>query len=88
MTPTDIAEARSLTVEDPTSFLLAFNAGRRAAEMDVDTAVFLRSLCIADRPSEAAGFIEGMAATNAEAGMPTKPDARRRTVLHGSAGAR
>lgn len=66
MSPTGIATYRSLTTEDPQSFMLAFHAGRRAAEIGVNTAQFLRSLLVDDRPSEAAGFLEGMAATNAE----------------------
>lgn len=90
MTRLEIAYARSLMVEDPQSFMLAFHAGQHAAASDVDTAQFLRSLLNDGHSSSAAGFIEGMAAANAEAGMPTKPDAPywRRNVLHGSAGAR
>lgn len=73
MTPTQIAADRALGVEDPESFLLAFHAGRSAAGADVDTAQFLRSLLADGHASSAAGFLEGLAAANAEAGMPTTP---------------
>jgi len=65
-----IAKARSRSVSDPESFLLAFNAGLHAAELDVDSAQFLRSLIVDGHPSSAAGFIEGLAAANALAGLP------------------
>lgn len=68
-----IAKARSLSVEDPESFLLAFNAGFHAAELDVDSAQFLRSLIVDGHASSAAGFIEGLAAANRLAGLPTEP---------------
>ncbi|WP_329131423.1 hypothetical protein OG552_10170 [Streptomyces sp. NBC_01476] len=83
MSAIEIAEARSLTVEDPQSFMLAFHAGRRAAGMDVDTAQFLRSLCTDGHASSAAGFVEGLAAANAEAGIPVSSAAPfwRRNIL-------
>ncbi len=61
-----IAMYRSRTVEDPDAFLLAFHAGQVAADSDEDTALFLWSLLENGRASSAAGFIEGLAATNAQ----------------------
>jgi len=73
MTVFDIAEARSLTVESPDSFVLAFHTGLHAVEQDVDTARFLRSLTGGGDASSAAGFLEGMAAARAAAGWPLVP---------------
>ncbi|MET9222424.1 hypothetical protein ABZX65_27170 [Streptomyces sp. NPDC003300] len=67
-----IAGARSLTADNPEAFLLAFNAGLHAAELDVDSARFLRSLLVDGHASSAAGFLEGLAAANAAAGLPTE----------------
>lgn len=90
MSPTGIATYRSLTVEDPEKFMLAFHAGRRAGEQDVDTAQFLRSLLVDEHASSAAGFLEGLAAANAEAGMPLASGQPhwRRNLLRRGAGAR
>ncbi|MFJ2630926.1 hypothetical protein ACIO6U_03040 [Streptomyces sp. NPDC087422] len=52
-----IAGARSLTADNPEAFLLAFNAGLHAAELDVDSARFLRSLLVDGHASSAAGFL-------------------------------
>lgn len=71
MTPTQIAAIRAHDVESPESFMLAFHAGHAADGQDVDTARFLRSLLDDGHASSAAGFLEGLAAANAEAGMPT-----------------
>lgn len=71
MTRLEIAEAHSLRVKDPESFLLAFHAGYTAGGADVDTARFLYSLLADGHASSAAGFLEGLAAANADAGMPT-----------------
>lgn len=67
MTPIDIAAARSLTVEDPPSFLLAYHAGCHAVGQGVDTARFLRSLLMDEHSSSAAGFLEGLAVANFDA---------------------
>lgn len=75
MTRLEIAWERSLLVTDPGSFMLAFHAGLSAAAQDVDSARFLRALCVDGHTSSAAGFLEGMAVANAEAGMPTKSNA-------------
>jgi hypothetical protein len=90
MTRLEIAWERSLTVADPASFMLAFHAGRSAAAQDVDSARFLRALCADGHASSAAGFLEGMAVANAEAGMPIKADDPfwRRHQLHAMRGAR
>lgn len=69
--PMRMAEARANVSEDPASFWLAFHAGRAAAESDVDTARFLRSLLVDGHASSAAGFLEGLAAVNGAAGLPT-----------------
>lgn len=74
MNALDIAAARAERAADPESFLLAFHAGLAAAGSDVDTARFLASLIADGHASSAAGWIEGLAAANAEAGMRSTPD--------------
>lgn len=84
MTPMQIASERAERTENPASFWLAFHAGHAAADADVDTARFLRSLLVDGHASSAAGFLEGLAAANAEAGMPTAcaDPFWRRNLLH------
>lgn len=74
MTPLDIAAVRADCTSDPGSFLFAFHAALDAAVHDIDTARVLHSMVADGHASSAAGWIEGLAAANAEAGMPTQPD--------------
>lgn len=74
MTAAEIAARRAAHAADPQSFLLAFHAGHAAVEQDVDTARVLRSMLADGHASSAAGFLEGLAAANADAGMPTRPE--------------
>jgi hypothetical protein len=81
----DIAVDRAMGTEQPEQFLLAYHLGLHAAQRDVNTASYLQGLIAHDNAPAAAGFLEGIAAANANAGMPTESDGPfwRRNLLRG-----
>lgn len=66
-----IAQSRSLHSEDPAAFMRGFFRGLHPSG-DVDTAREVSRLTKAGEAPLAAGLLEGLAAVNAKAGMPTQ----------------
>jgi len=67
----EIAEARAMCADDPQAFRRGFQRGLHAGDLLVDSERELRALIKVSDLSGVAGFLEGLAAAHAEAGMPT-----------------
>lgn len=67
LTARDLAERHCAKSHDQFGFLLAFTAGRKAAEDGVDTEAGIRRLA---SPADIAGYIEGIAAHRARTTKP------------------
>lgn len=87
LTARDLAERHSAKSDDQFGFLVAFTAGRTAAEQGADTEAEIRRLA---SPADVAGYIEGLAAHRARTTKPAepkpyRPDRRRKKTTKGGA---